>query len=278
MKINGSNPAPRMKQIAWIAFLLFAAGLAAEVLFKYATAALTVVRADLPDQLNQEACWRRVLSLFGDESLSIWAFPVFGLRLMPLLISDRWMGLLRWLPYFIHFLLPVLYIPLRKKALLLIPAVFSLLQAVGILAVTAEGAVSISMYFTPFHAIPFAVEAILLFLMCFALGGDRKSLLRGLGTAAVAAALLSPLATAMLADLGSMIRTASRMAESGAEYNWGYFLTRSIQYYPYNYAASKWPVFKAAAFGVYALILFYSAGGHLPIPTSKKQPEKEAAK
>ena len=261
------------KWLILLAVAVLIMGLAAEVLLKYETAVLTMTDSRLPPEENIQRQWRRVFTWFGDEAQPLYAVPIYSLKLMSLLpymtrgggtpgMGDYALYALRWLPYLALFLLPVLYLRYRKKFMLLIPGIVSLLEAVQIVIVTATVNTASTNY-TYYLAIPFFLEALLLLLMCVRLkkGGGRHI---GLGAAAAVLAILSPFMTAILFELAGMLRSASHLAEAtDTAYNWGYHLLREIRYFPHAYACSLWPVYKTFAFILYALILFSGEGEKL---------------
>lgn len=238
----------RKNKPMWILFLilliLFFAGMACEIGLKYWDAALASGPAEPAQFLT-----RRVLSGFGDEATPIWLIPTVVLNWMMLLPRDVMSYALRWMPYLVVFLFPAFGALFRKKQIpLIFCAILACIETVGIVL-----AVLVRHYpmLTWFHAIPFAVELILLILACIALGANKKGFAITLGVFCVLFALISPAMSAVLAELqGSMLASGFPL---------GAYLRSVFQRLPLFAAVSAWPVFKAFAFLMYALLLFVGA-------------------
>lgn len=241
----------RKNKPMWILFLilliLFFAGMACEIGLKYWSAALAGGPAKPAWYLT-----RRVLIGFGDEATPIWLIPTVVLNWMMLLPRDAGAVMsyaLRWMPYLVVFLFPAFGALFRKKQIpLIFCAILACIETVGIVL-----AVLVRHYpmLTWFHAIPFAVELILLILACIALGANKKGFAITLGVFCVLFALISPTMSAVLAELrGSTLASGFPL---------GPYLRSVIRRLPLFAAVSAWPVFKAFAFLMYALLLFVGA-------------------
>lgn len=239
----------RKNRSMWILFLillvLFFAGMACEVALKYWNAAMMSHSADPAELIT-----RRAIKGFGDEALPIWMIPSVVLKWMVLIPQNVWGYALRWIPYLVVFLLPAFGALMRRKWIpLIFCAILAGIETVGVLLVGIP--MSKLSTLTWVHAIPFAIELILLILACIALGAKKKGFAITLGVFCALLALISPAVSALMAGLdANMFRNGFPI---------GAFLLSQIRRFPVCCATSFWPIFKAFAFLMYALLLFGGA-------------------
>lgn len=235
----------RKNKPLWVLFLvlliLFLIGLTCEFILKFVTA-LSVSHPGDPQNL----VFRRVLNFFGDQATPLWLLPSAVLNWMTIYGKELLVHALRWLPYLVAFLLPVFCALFRNKALPLIPcAVLSGIAGAGVLLTCLFRNYPT---FTYAHAIPFLLETLLLILACIALGTKKKAFCIILGVFFALFALLSIPATAAYAGMDAkLFKYFDRFGR--------YMLIR-MRDFPHGYATSMWPIHKAFAFVMYALILF----------------------
>ena len=221
----------------------FLVGMACEFLLKYATAMMASNSADPGWVLTN-----RVLRMFGDEALPLWAIPTMLLNWM--LIMPREVGAYaaRWIPYLCVFLLPVLCALIRRKS---IPLIFcAIVSGIAALGVVLLRYLSPNPYISVYTAIPFGVETLLLILACIALGTKKKGFAVLIGVLCLLCMLLSPAASALLYRMSA---THSMHMPLRA------YFSMMLRSFPSTFAASQWPIFKTFAFLMYALILFGAA-------------------
>ena len=241
----------RKNKPMWILFLIlliiFFAGMACEIALKYWNVAM-VSRPGDPATLMM----RRVLKAFGDEAVPIWLLPSVVLKWMTIVPLDGGAVVryaLRWLPYLIVFLLTVFGALFRKKQ---IPLIFcAVLAGIGMVGIVLARALAHYPMLNYQHAVPFAVELILLILACIALGAKKKGFAITLGIFCILFALISPAVSAVLAGAqGNTFRDGFPV---------GSFLFMQIRRLPLSAGTSPWPIYKAFAFLMYALLLFSGA-------------------
>ena len=234
----------RKNRPIWVLFVIllviFLIGLLCEVALKAINVALTMRVRDPRVMVNQ------ILRGFGDEAIPLWAVPALLLNWISIMPRTVVPYAVRWLPYLVLFLLPVFCALFRKRAIpLIICAVVNGLVAIGIVLVRLFARQPLLHVAT---AIPFAVETLVLVLACIALGTKSKGFSIVLGVFCVLFALLSPAVSAAIAGM--------RMGGSMQMYvTWRYVLVQ-IRRLPLSAAVSYWPIYKAFAFLMYALILF----------------------
>lgn len=226
----------------WILFLVllivFLAGMACEFVLKYVTA-LFVSQPGDPGHIVTN----RILRMFGDEALPLWAIPTMLLNWMLVMPHDVTAYALRWIPYLCAFLLPVLCALIRHKSIpLILCAIEAGIAAVGIVLIQF---LTPHPYISVYVAIPFGAELLLLVLACIALGAKKKGLAVFTGILCLLCMLLSPVASVLL----------NKLLPGMPWHAYFPFLLRHLE----AYAASPWPIYKAFAFLMYALILFGAA-------------------
>ena len=223
-----------------ILLVIFLLGMLCETALKAVNVVLNM-RAERPQIIMNQ-----ILRGFGDESIPLWAVPALLLNWMTIMPRTIAPYALRWLPYLVIFLLPVLCALLRKRALpLIICAVVNGIVAIGIVLVrlfARQPLLNVAV------AIPFAVEALMLVLACIALGTKSKGFSIVLGVFCVLLALLSPVVSATVA--GFRTGNAPHLVALGR------FVFMQARRLPLSAATSQWPIYKAFAFLMYALILF----------------------
>lgn len=223
-----------------VLLVLYLIGLACEVSLKAINVAMSLRTERMQVVLNQ------ILRGFGDEAVPLWAIPTMLLNWMLIMPRQIAPYALRWLPYLVIFLLPVLCAVLRKRALpLILCAVVSGITAIGIVLVRLLSRNPLIHVWT---AIPFAVETLVLVLACIALGTKSKGFSIVLGVFCVLFALLSPVISAGLSGL--------RAGAVPPGYPVMRIFLMQARRLPLSAAVSYWPIFKSFALMMYALILF----------------------
>ena len=240
----------RKNKPMWILFLIllviFIAGMACEIGLKYWNFAMMSRLGDPPEIIT-----RRVLKAFGDEAAPIFLIPTAVLNWMTTIPLDggavRYA--LRWLPYLFVFLLTAFGALFRKKQ---IPLIFcAVLAGLGMVGIVLARALAHYPFLTYQHAVPFAIELILLILACIALGAKKKGFAITLGVFCILFALLSPAVSAVLAGVqGNTFRDGFPV---------GSYVFSQIRRLPVSAAVSYWPIYKTFAFIMYALLLFGGA-------------------
>ena len=224
-----------------ILLIVFLIGMACEILLKLFNVMMNTRMAERPEIIAN-----LILRGFGDEAIPLWAIPALVLNWMSIMPRAILPYALRWLPYLILFLLPVLCAVLRHRAIpLIVCAVVSGITAVGIVLVRF---VSRMPLINVYAAIPFAVETLMLVLACIALGVKKKGFAIVLGVFFVLLALASPAVSAVMAGMRANALPAGVPI--------GQFLKVQLKRLPLSAAVSYWPIFKTFAFLMYALILF----------------------
>lgn len=257
------------KIVRWIVFaafvLLFIGGLLAEFFMKTgATLELTRgVPKGMPAGNVIPYLMNRTAQYFGDEALYLWSLPILVFRIMSLMANPLWLSFLRWIPYLLLFLVPVIAAPLKKRQVpFLIVGVFSLLQGVGILI---SGLLTDYRIFVGPAAIPFLVEGVLMILAGVALWTKNKLFVIIMGALLILFALASPLCTGIFSVLRDNVNA---FANPNARMPFAIFLRRLAQF-PYAYAFSPWPIFKAISLTMAAILAFTA-------PLSFPKKEKKA--
>ena len=109
--------------------IVFLAGMAGEIVPKLVAAQ----RMSTPG-VDPSFPFRKTVQFFGDETSSLWALPTFALNLMSISPREPAAFILRWIPYLIVFLLPILSSFIRKRWIpLLACGALATYEAVGIL-------------------------------------------------------------------------------------------------------------------------------------------------
>ena len=236
------NRNKRMIVGLFIALLaVFLAGMACEIVLK-----IIVANKMVPVGADSGFTLRKTMQLFGDETVPLWSLPILVLNWLRLMPTDTVVYALRWIPYLIVFLLPVLSSFIKRRWIpLLACGALALYEAVSILLTRMF---SSYVYITYLHIVPFAVEAIVIALACTALGSRKKGFSITLGVVCAVLALLSPAVTVLLSGM-----TPQYLGREGFDiFSYGIVRLKDV----YSYASSSWPIFKAFAFLMYALILF----------------------
>ena len=247
------------KILRWVVFalaaVLFLLGLLAELLIKIRVSADMIGAASYvpPPEEALRYGWNRVMLLYGEEAVYFWTTPIFVLKIMAYRADPLILGLLRWIPYFLIFLLPVIAAPLKKgkQIPLLIAAGFSLLEGAGLLLTAVFGKMPLISWDM---ALPYFIEALLLILLCVALWTKSLPFAIVVGVLFVLFALFSPLTTAILSfrAVGSnaLLRMPLRV-----------ILTTIFRGFWRYTAASPWPLFKCFSLPAVALIAFTAPAG-----------------
>ncbi|MBR5743188.1 MAG: hypothetical protein IKX85_05240, partial [Clostridia bacterium] len=245
--------------------LLFIGGLLAEFFMKVgATVELTRgIPKGMPSGNVIPYLMNRTAQYFGEEALYLWSLPILVFRLMSLMPKNVWQPLLRWIPYILLFLVPVIAAPLKKRQIpFLVVGVFSLLQGGGILI---SSLLSDYRIFVGPAAIPFVIEGVLMILAGVALWTKSKPFVIVTGVLLALFALASPLCTGILSVLRDNVNA---FANPNARMPFAIFLRRLAQF-PYAYAFSPWPIFKAISLTMAAILAFTA-------PLSFPKKEKKA--
>ena len=220
--------------------LAFLAGMACEIVFKVIFVQNNISQAGAPDIYA-----RKIMAMFGDESIPIYTIPGFILNWMRIVPETPVENLLRWIPYLLIFALPILSSVIKRRSIpLIICCAFAAYEGVGILIARMY---SKYVYFTYQHAVPFLVEAFVLLLACIALWTKKKGFSIAMGAVCVVLAILSPFVTTVLSGL-----TPQTNMMPG--FQLGSYLNLKLS--NLTFYDSMWPIFKAFAFLMYALILF----------------------
>ena len=250
------------KVVRWITFsvilLIVLSGFAAELLVKAYQSLMVAQNAasqGLPAAEAAKFVWRRILMLTGDEANAFWAFPIWVLKLMKSSSRDGSLFFysLRWIPYLILFLLPVLAAALKKlkQIPLLIVAGFAFLEGAGLLITSMS--VKQLRHYGP-AAIPFFLEALLLILLCVALWTKCTPFSIVVGVLCVFFLAISPIITA---------HTGMQMITMNANQQLWQTIRMLFRWFPNAYVISIWPLFKGFALTCYALIAFTAPAGFL---------------
>lgn len=229
----------------WVLFAIllgiFCIGMINEIVLKYVQIRQIMHPADPVNVITN-----RLARAFGDESLPVWAVPALLLNWIVLVPREPGTLLLRWIPYLIAFLLPVLCALLRKKEIpLILCAIGAGVVSIGLVLVRFFSA---RPYISVLAAVPFGIECLLLILASVAIGAKKKGFAITLGVIAFVLALLSPVVSAFFAGL-----------TSGGSLPKGYpisaYISTQMRRFPLSAGTSLWPIYKAFAFVMYGLIL-----------------------
>lgn len=191
---------------------------------------------------------RLVLQSFGNESLPLWTLPTLVLNWMLIQPKNVYLYAIRWLPYVVLLCMPILSTLMRKREIpLIVCAVIAFYEAVGILLTRMYAHIVV---FTYVDLLPFLLEAILLLLAIIALGTKKKGFAITLGILFAIFAVLSPFITAMIAGIYPSMMIGDRVQRIPSQ------LWIQLRNMPITCAVSNWPIYKAFAFLMYALVMF----------------------
>ena len=228
-----------------LAVMLVVVALAAEVLVKYYSATVLQFLGGQTAAQMQKSYWSWVVRWFRDESTAIWLYPIISMKALPINTVNTFECLARWLPWLVCLILPARYAAKGGRGRILLPALFNLLVGAGVLCVALGERSGLC---TWVHSIPFFLEGVFLLFASAALKQEQGGLSRALELLALLLAVLSPFVSAALTAL-----TPGALATGGAYMT--NMMKTAVQKFPQNYAACLWPLFKAFAFLLYALIL-----------------------
>ena len=90
--------------------LAFLAGMACEIVFKVIFVQNNLSQVGAPDIYA-----RKIMAMFGDESIPIYTIPGFMLNWMRIVPETPVENLLRWIPYLLIFALPILSSVIKRR-------------------------------------------------------------------------------------------------------------------------------------------------------------------